>query len=109
MGIHHVFKKEIYGSDNITFGWVGVPAVSFARAGVGTHYMHTPKDDIELIDPGQLEIIGKMLDVFITRTAAEGIIWPFDRSTGDKPFDPAFRKAMKSIAQLMGEDPSLLD
>ncbi|MCE5208676.1 MAG: M20/M25/M40 family metallo-hydrolase [Chloroflexi bacterium] len=111
MGIHHVFKKEIYGSDNITFGWVGVPAVSFARAGVGTHYMHTPKDDIELIDPGQLEIIGKMLDVFITRTAAEGIIWPFDRNTGEifAEREAGMKKSMNSIIKLIGEDTSLID
>ena len=108
-GIHHAFKTEIYGSDNICFGWIGVPAVSFARAGVGTHYMHTPGDAIDLIDPGQLEIIGNMLDVFITRTAAEGIVWPFDRSTGSYTQDPRMAKSMMSIIKLIGEDPALAE
>ena len=97
MGIHHTFKTDIYGSDNISFGWVGVPAISFARAGVGAQYMHTPKDDIDLIDPGQLETIGRMLDVFITRTAAEGIVWPFDRTALDD--SPERTKGIKDCLQ----------
>ncbi|MEM5774404.1 MAG: hypothetical protein AAGU05_05325, partial [Anaerolineaceae bacterium] len=70
---------------------------------------HTPGDAIDLIDPGQLEIIGNMLDVFITRTAAEGIVWPFDRSTGSYTADPRMSKAMRSVIELIGEDPALAE
>jgi aminopeptidase YwaD len=109
MGVHHTFKNEIYGSDNICFGWAGVPAVSFARAGVGTHYMHTPEDAIDLIDSGQLEIIGNLLDVFITRTAAEGLVWPFDRGAGVWKEDPRIKKSMDAVIRLIGEDPDAID
>jgi aminopeptidase YwaD len=111
LGVHHDVKSEHYGSDNLLFAWAGIPAISFSREGVGTQYMHTPKDDIDLIDAHQLEVIGNLLDVFITRTTAQGYTWPFERKVPDTP--PEQKKGMqdyiRQVTLLMGEDPSLVD
>lgn len=111
LGIHHDLKTEIYGSDNISFGWAGIPAISFAREGVAAQYMHTSRDDISLIDAGQLEGIGRLLEVFLMRTAAEGQIWPFERQVTQ--FTPerleAIKTALGEVIELMGEDPGLMD
>lgn len=111
LGIHHELKDEIYGSDNISFGWAGVPAISFAREGVATQYMHTPRDDISLIDPGQMEVIGRLVDVFLARTSAEGIVWPFDRSVPQLTEErmKGLEKHLRQVIEIMGEDPSILD
>ena len=110
LGVHHEIKTEPYGSDNLNFGWVGIPALSFAREGVGTQYMHTLRDDITLIDARQLEVIGRMLDVFITRTAAQGVVWPFDRSMPEMPPERKkdFDGFIRQVAAWMGEDLELV-
>jgi aminopeptidase YwaD len=109
LGVHHNFSTEIYGSDHISFANVGIPSVGFARGGTGTHYMHTIRDAIDLINVGQLQVIGNLVDVFILRTAAQGHIWPFERSLPD--FDADTRKKIHNriryAVDFFGEDPEL--
>jgi aminopeptidase YwaD len=111
LGIHHDIKTEGYGSDNKSFSWADIPAISFAREGVGGQYMHTVRDDIDLIDARQLGIIGNLIDVFITRTAAAGYVWPFKREVPE--MDAEAQKAkdeyVRQVAKLLKFDPELLE
>jgi aminopeptidase YwaD len=109
LGVHHVISTEIYGSDDLSFANVGVPSVGFAREGTGTQYMHTIRDAIDLIDVGQLQVVGNLVDVFISRTAAQGHIWPFERKLPE--FDADTRKQIhdriRYVVDFLGEDPEL--
>ncbi len=107
LGVPHEIRTDVYGSDNISFFSAGVPALSFARLGTATQHMHTVRDTIDLISVPQMEIIGRFLDVFISRTTAEGYLFPFKRQVPDeklamiKSFDTHMRAGLK----LIGEEP----
>ena len=107
LGVPHEIRTDIYGSDNISFFSAGVPALSFARLGTATQHMHTVRDTIDLISVPQMEIIGRFLDVFISRTTANGYLFPFKRQVPDdklamvKSFDTHMRAGLK----LIGEEP----
>jgi aminopeptidase YwaD len=111
LGVRHIIKNQVYGSDNITFAWAGIPAISFVREGVAEQYMHTSRDEISLIDAGQLGVIGGLIDTFLARTAAEGMVWPFERQT--PPVTPEQTKNLsgfiRQVIEVMGEDPDLVD
>jgi Zn-dependent M28 family amino/carboxypeptidase len=109
LGVHHEDSKGLYGSDHLSFANVGVPGVGFARHGVGTHYMHTSRDDISLIDVNQLKVIGDLVDVFISRTAAKGCVWPFERSipTLSPDLQEQLHRRIRYAVDFLGEDPAL--
>jgi aminopeptidase YwaD len=109
LGVHHTLKNEVYGSDNISFSWAGIPAVSFVREGVASQYMHTARDNMDLIDAGQLGTIGNLIDVFIARTAAEGFVWPFERQVPEVPgeYRQMLKDHIRQIVEFLGEDPEL--
>ena len=70
--------------------------------------MHTSRDDISLIDLGQMEVIGRLIDVFITRTAAQGVVWPFERKAPDIPPERMkwMGESIRQAVEIMGEDPA---
>ncbi len=109
MGVRHICADGLYGSDHLSFANVGVPGVSFQREGVGTHYMHTAGDTIDLIDPRQLKAIGDLQDVLISRTAAQGYVWPFERSV--PTFSPTLQEQLvrriRYAVKYLGMDPEL--
>jgi aminopeptidase YwaD len=110
LGIHHQAHSGLYGSDHLSFANVGVPGVSFQREGTAGQYMHTSQDDLSLIDSGQLERVGHLVDVFITRTAAQGWVWPFERSISElsPDLEQQLRKRIQYAVDFLGEDPDLL-
>jgi len=109
LGVHHSHYAGLYGSDHLSFANVGIPAVAFEREGVGTHYMHTAGDTIDLIDARQLEVIGNLLDELISRTAARGYVWPFERTvpTLSPELQEQLVKRIRYAVQYLGMDPEL--
>jgi len=109
LGIPHTLKNEVYGSDNISFSWAGIPAISFVREGVASQYMHTARDNMDLIDTGQLGVIGNLIDVFIARTAAEGFVWPFERQVPEVPeeYKQMLQEHIRQTVEFLREDPEL--
>ena len=107
MGVPHEIRKDIYGSDNISFASEGVPALSFARLGVATQYMHTVRDTIDLISVEQLESVGKLLETFIRRTAAEGYLFPFKRQVPAEKLETmkSYDSYVQHILEFLGEEP----
>ncbi len=109
LGVHHEISTKLYGSDHLSFANIGVPSVAFAREGVGTQYMHTAGDALDLISVEQLACVGNMLDVLLSRTAAEGIVWPFERSLPelDAETERLIKKRIEFVVDFLGEDPEL--
>jgi len=109
LGVPHEVRTDIYGSDNISFFSAGVPALSFARLGTATQHMHTVRDTIDLISVEQLEIIGRYLDTFISRTVAEGCLFPFKRQIPDEKMamvkDRSFGLHMRAALKMIGAEP----
>jgi hypothetical protein len=71
--------QDLSGSDSETFAWCGVPTVHFTREGPASSLEHTTGDVKALIDSGQLESAGRLIDAFVRKTAAEAEAWPFER------------------------------
>ncbi len=109
LGVHHTVSTKLYGSDHLSFANIGVPSVAFAREGVGTQYMHTAGDALDLISADQLASVGNMLDVLISRTAAEGMVYPFERSLPemDAETERLIKKRIDYVVDFLGEDPEL--
>ncbi|MBN1315211.1 MAG: M20/M25/M40 family metallo-hydrolase [Anaerolineales bacterium] len=84
LGIPHNFKEEIYGSDGEAFVWAGIPSITFTREGVAANFIHTIQDSLDIVSVEQLQIIGNLVDTFITQSVAEAVVWPFDRKIPDE-------------------------
>ena len=110
MGVHHKSAEGLYGSDHLSFANVGVPGVSFQREGVGTHYMHTAGDSIDLIDPRQLALVGGVVETLINRTAAQGYVWPFERTLPDltPELKKQFVRRLKYAVRYLGYSEDLI-
>lgn len=80
LGIPHLVKEDdMYGSDGDPASLAGIPSLTFARMGPAFAYIHTDQDTLDLIHPQHLQQVGKLIDVFLTRTAAQAYSWPFER------------------------------
>jgi aminopeptidase YwaD len=79
LGIPHDVTDSQYGSDHLPFAAANVPSLAMARKGGAALYMHTPQDDIDLLDPQHLGEVGHYTDTFVRRFASEGQVWPFKR------------------------------
>lgn len=79
LGVPHQLKPELDSTDYLPFAWVGIPAIGFVREGQTLNYIHTVADTIDLIDISQLQRVGILVDTFLTRTAANAQVWPFER------------------------------
>ena len=62
----------------------GIPAITVNREGSFEAFGHTPQDALAQIDAEHLEHIGRFIDVFMTRTAAEAYVWPFEREVSEE-------------------------
>jgi hypothetical protein len=71
--------QGVSGSDSETFAWCGVPAVNFTREGPASSLEHTTGDVLALIDPGQLELSGRLVHTFLRQAESEQETWPFAR------------------------------
>jgi aminopeptidase YwaD len=67
----------VYSSDNTSFSSAGVPSLAFIRG--GTAGIHSTLDITKWLKPDALKIHGEFIERFLTRYAAESMIFPFER------------------------------
>jgi aminopeptidase YwaD len=105
LGIALKVNQEPYESDNLTFCVVGIPSWSFVREGAAWDYMHSFGDTLDLMDPVQLEKVGKLVEIALRRTA-NGHIWPFKREVPAEVVAGLIPRA-RPLLGLWNEDPTL--
>jgi hypothetical protein len=66
---------------------------------------------MDLIDAAQLGIIGNLIDVFISRSAADGFVWPFERQVPEVPgeYRQMLKDHIRQIIDFLGEDLEMAD
>ncbi len=62
--------------------------------------MHTPNDSMDLTSERPLEVIGRLLDTFLSRTAAGAQVWPFEREVLEKSKEE-LEEIMKAFVPLI--------
>jgi hypothetical protein len=105
LGIPHDVKNAYYGTDSIPFANAGVPTISYASVGggAGTQLMHTPADNLEILDIDHLQRSGDYIDTFLRRSVAEAHAWPFKREVPEKQ-KKDIEKAEESYKWIFGQD-----
>jgi len=78
IGVGLAIKLGVMSSDGTPFGDKGVPSVNFARYGGATANLHTPYDALEHTDSYHLAMLGRLVEVFVHRTA-NAMAYPFER------------------------------
>jgi len=78
IGVGLAIKLGVMSSDGTPFGDKGVPSVNFARYGGATANLHTPYDTLEHTDSYHLAMLGRLVEVFVQRTA-NAMAYPFER------------------------------
>jgi aminopeptidase YwaD len=84
LGVPGEAIDKIIGNDHLPFAGAGIPAITVNRDGGAVSYLHNPEDCIEHVDARTLEQVGNFMDVFLTRTAAQALVWPFERQVPEK-------------------------
>jgi hypothetical protein len=84
LGVPGKAINTIIGNDHLPFAAAGIPAITVNRDGGACTYLHLPQDAIEHVDAPTLERVGRFIDVFLTRTAAQAHVWPFERKVPEK-------------------------
>jgi hypothetical protein len=100
-----VALQDVSGSDSESFAWCGVPAVHFTREGAASSLEHTAGDVLALIDPGQLEIAGSLVQTFLRMTATESEMWPYERVVPESS-QMKVKKAMGRMGWMTHANPS---
>lgn len=78
IGVGLTTKLGVMSSDGTPFADKGVPSVNFARYGGATANLHTPYDALEHTDAYHLAMLGRLVEVFVDRTA-NAMAYPFER------------------------------
>jgi aminopeptidase YwaD len=84
LGVPGKAIDKLIGNDHLPFARAGIPGITVNRDGGACSYLHNPEDSIEHIDARTLEQVGNFMDVFLTRTAAQARVWPFERQVPKK-------------------------
>ncbi|MCJ7625286.1 MAG: M20/M25/M40 family metallo-hydrolase [Anaerolineaceae bacterium] len=105
LGIPHDVKNAFYGTDSIPFAKAGIPTISYASVGggAGTQLMHTPADNLEIIDMDHLQRSGDFIDTFLQRSVAGAQAWPFKREVPEKQ-QKDLEKAEESYKWIFEQD-----
>lgn len=98
-GLPLITRHSVYSSDNIPFNETGIPSISLCRA--SSNYTHTPIDDLHLMSPDGLKIMGQFGLELVSRIA-NAIEIPFDLSIPESDrksiydyierFDPFYKR-----------------
>jgi len=68
-----------FSSDGMCLAAVGVPGAAFARVGGSSIVTHSRADTIEYLDAGHLSMMGRFIEAFVKRYAADAFAFPFAR------------------------------
>lgn len=96
-------EKDVYSSDNAPLGDVGVPSVSFGRAGAATTFGHTDGDVIDHTDAERLALTGRFIETWMERWVTHCPKFPFERMIQDDQ-KTAIDRYFKDRLRLQFED-----
>lgn len=83
LGPAFAVTEGVYSSDGSALSEAGIPSVSFARGGGTTAYLHTPLDEISLLDAEALGMQGKFIETWLERYVTQAVSFPFERTIPD--------------------------
>ncbi len=89
--------EELFSSDGLALGAVGIPGIAFARTGGSSVVTHSRADTIEFLDASHLEMLGRFIEIFLHRYVAKAFVFPFERRLPkrlDEKVQDYFRKRM---------------
>jgi aminopeptidase YwaD len=103
MGLPHGVKSGYYGTDSLPFSHLGIPSLSYASVeGAAVKLMHTPADNLEIIDPDHLQRSGEFIDTFLQRSITGAKTWPFRREVPEE-LKKEIEQAEKPLEWIFGK------